>query len=757
LSSQGSLPPGTRLGPYELVALIGRGGGGEVYRAHDARLGRDVAVKTVRGGLTREEVRRLEVEARATAALSHTNIVAVYDVGSEAELAYVVTELLDGENLRAVVRRGPIPPALALDYARQIADALVAAHAKNIVHRDLKPENVFVLPGGRIKVLDFGLAKQMVADPGGALDTKSVLTIAGEVVGTPAYFAPEQARAQAVDQRTDIFSFGAVLHEMLSGTAPFRRDTLADTLAAVMRDAPPPLPAGVVEAVPGVDRIVSRCLDKDPAARFQTAADLRFALDAPAAVAPAPRPPAPRPVDPERLSWREQRKRDKAERRSGVRKRSPIWVALLVLFALRYGWSVGQKWMSPSNPASTKSEAPLSAVESIAVSEGFASRAPAMSEALGHLFERGRVQVKRTDATHLEVATSGNPAPYVSALKLADTLNGYRFADEPCVAQTADCAAPLFTGAGQSRTLASIDVQGASASGLLQWIATSSGWPVVFDGSLKGSVDLSLRNVPWDFIVRSCLELQGLDLATSRFGDVWIASSKARASEVAGDWISFWVVRPQHIRAADLEPTIRNYLTDRGALEINKRLGAVMILDQLDAFRDIARVIAAVDRRNLRDLEYPRRPADYSGTKMSIDFVKADLRAVVRAFTEVGGSNVVLNDSATKGKTVTASLHDVRWDNALAVILSANGMTSAVQGNAIVLTPSGTPAMDLQLETIPLVREDPSYMVELFNRALSRRGSISISMEPKTVVIRDTPASASRIAGWVRDLDHRTR
>jgi serine/threonine protein kinase len=233
-----SLAAGARLGPYEILSALGAGGMGEVYRARDPRLGRDVAIKTVRGLISHEQSQRLELEARATAALNHPNIVAVYDVGFASDLAYIVTELLEGETLHALLRRGPLDVPHAISMASQIADALAAAHAKGIVHRDLKPENVFVLPGGRIKVLDFGLAKLIAADDavGASLETMSALTVAGEVVGTAAYLAPEQARCGAVDFRADIFSFGCVLYEMLAGHSPFRADTFADTLIAILKE-----------------------------------------------------------------------------------------------------------------------------------------------------------------------------------------------------------------------------------------------------------------------------------------------------------------------------------------------------------------------------------------------------------------------------------------------------------------------------------------------------------------------------------------
>jgi hypothetical protein len=278
------LVPGSHLGPYEILAPIGAGGMGEVYRARDRRLGRDVALKIVSsaGSNDADHVRRFEQEAKAVAALNHPHILAVHDVGSENAVAYVVFELLEGKTLRERLTRGPIPVRKAVEYAVQIGRGLAAAHGRGIVHRDLKPENLFLTSDGQIKVLDFGLAK-LTDNPDADSDTAVTRTATqdGLVVGTAGYLSPEQARGQRADARSDVFAVGAILYEMLAGRPAFGGDSAADRLSAVLHHDPSDLASAAHEPVPtGLERIVRRCLEKDPEDRFQTARDVAFALDA---------------------------------------------------------------------------------------------------------------------------------------------------------------------------------------------------------------------------------------------------------------------------------------------------------------------------------------------------------------------------------------------------------------------------------------------------------------------------------------------
>jgi serine/threonine protein kinase len=283
------LSSGDRLGPYRIEGPLGAGGMGEVYRARDTRLDRDVAVKVVPAHLAAapEALARFEREAKSVAALSHPGILAIHDFGREGETSYAVMELLEGETLRYRLADGALPLRKAVDYAGQIAHGLAAAHARGVVHRDLKPENLFVTGDGRVKILDFGLARQDEV-PGGGSDTHSPTlaraTDPGSVLGTVGYMSPEQVRGQTADARSDIFSFGAVLHEMLTGRRAFQRETAAETMTAILKEEPVALASGTDTTAaglpPGLARLVSRCLEKNPEERFQSARDLAFALEA---------------------------------------------------------------------------------------------------------------------------------------------------------------------------------------------------------------------------------------------------------------------------------------------------------------------------------------------------------------------------------------------------------------------------------------------------------------------------------------------
>jgi len=279
-----TLATGNKLGPYEITATLGAGGMGEVYRARDGRLGRTVAVKVLPASFStdRDRLQRFVQEARAAAGLNHPNILSIFDIGEEKGAPYIVSELLEGETLREKVRTGPIPIRKAVDYALQTARGLAAAHDKGIVHRDLKPENLFVTDDGHVKILDFGLAKlTRPEDQSGAADAATVqaITDSGLVMGTAGYMSPEQVRAKAADQRSDLFSFGAILYEMISGKRAFHGESAADTMSAILKEEPPELSETARNVPPGLERIVRHCLEKNPAQRFQSARDLAFDLE----------------------------------------------------------------------------------------------------------------------------------------------------------------------------------------------------------------------------------------------------------------------------------------------------------------------------------------------------------------------------------------------------------------------------------------------------------------------------------------------
>jgi len=278
------LEAGTRLGDYEIQSLLGAGGMGEVYRARDLRLRRDVAVKVLPAVVSSdpERLRRFEQEAAAAAALNHPNLLAVHQLGTYAGAPYLVSELLEGETLREQIRRGRIAPRRAIDKGVQIAHGLVAAHEKSIVHRDLKPENLFLTKDGRVKILDFGLAKLTQAQPRSEPGAPTIgsETEPGMVMGTVGYMSPEQVRGQPADHRADIFAFGAILYEMLTGKRAFQKPTSPETMNAILNEDPPAMSSAAPRFPHSLQRIVHRCLEKNPERRFQSASDLAFALEA---------------------------------------------------------------------------------------------------------------------------------------------------------------------------------------------------------------------------------------------------------------------------------------------------------------------------------------------------------------------------------------------------------------------------------------------------------------------------------------------
>jgi len=277
-----ALNPGTKLGPYEVLAAIGAGGMGEVYCARDPRLNREVAIKVLPASFSSdsERLHRFQQEALAAAALNHPNILAVYDIGTQQDSPYIVSELLEGETLRERLRSGPLPVRKATEYATQIAQGLAAAHDKGILHRDLKPENIFITRAGRIKLLDFGLAKltQAPTNPEDS-ETRTIHSDAHVLLGTVGYISPEQVRGKPADARSDIFAFGAVLYEMISGKRAFHGETSTDTMSAILHGEPPELTETNRSVAPALERIVRHCLEKNPGERFHSAHDIAFDLE----------------------------------------------------------------------------------------------------------------------------------------------------------------------------------------------------------------------------------------------------------------------------------------------------------------------------------------------------------------------------------------------------------------------------------------------------------------------------------------------
>jgi serine/threonine protein kinase len=341
----GRLAAGAQLGPYEIVELLGSGGMGEVYRAQDPRLQRDVAIKVLPKAFAQDldRLRRFEHEARAASALNHPNILTVHDVGTQEATPYLVTELLQGQSLRDALRDGPLTIPKALDFGVQIARGLAAAHEQRIVHRDLKPENLFVTTDGRLKILDFGLARlapqrEANADTNAETATKG-LTRSGVMLGTVGYMAPEQVRGEEVDSRSDIFAFGCVLYEMLAGRRPFTGASAADSMSAVLRDEPAPVVELRSGLPPSVGSVVHHCLEKDPQRRYQSARDLAFALETLSAPGGA-RPDGRNTVRPAPPS----------------KRRLALWTLGAIAVAL-LGWGLGR--MTPGGTAPSANPRPV--------------------------------------------------------------------------------------------------------------------------------------------------------------------------------------------------------------------------------------------------------------------------------------------------------------------------------------------------------------------------------------------------------------
>jgi eukaryotic-like serine/threonine-protein kinase len=323
-----ALTNGTKLGPYEILAPLGAGGMGEVYRARDTRLDRTVAIKVLPESFANDadRLQRFEQEARVLSALNHPNLLAIYDIGKQGGVQYLVFEFLEGQTLRERLGGGPLPQRRSIEYALQIANGLSAAHDKGIVHRDLKPENVFITRDERVKILDFGLAKQApaaIAAPKDATLTGPAATAPGVVLGTVGYMSPEQVRAQVADHRSDIFSFGAMLYEMVSGKRAFRGESGVETMNAIVKEEPPELTDSGVRVSPGLERIVRRCLEKAPDRRFQSASDLAFAVETLSGASGAL--PAARPA-------------------KKIRYRSAVFAALAIILALSLGVFLGSRF-----------------------------------------------------------------------------------------------------------------------------------------------------------------------------------------------------------------------------------------------------------------------------------------------------------------------------------------------------------------------------------------------------------------------------
>ena len=735
------LAAGTTLGPYRVVSLLGSGGMGEVYRAQDPRLGRDVAIKVLPEAGDSDRLRRFESEARAASALQHPGILTVFDVGSQGGMPYVVSELLEGMTLRQRLGEGALPRDMAINYAGQVADALAAAHEGGVVHRDLKPENLFITRAGRVKILDFGLAKIRGARTDEqAPDTPTVSqTAPGVVMGTAGYMSPEQVRGMASDARSDIFSFGAVLYEMLTGRRAFRGQTAVETMAAILREEPPAL-SGATAGVPdGLTQIVSRCLRKDPGDRFATGRELTAALTAaPKAGMMEPTAPVLPPTAPSapRLgtAWRK------------PRVGATILSVMLIGAALYYRALRPRASSTPPSPVVASAEPTASEVVTLSRLGASPKTLDELQERLGTRTGAPQIALRLLDGKRIDVSGPHSQVRNAaSALRIQDALVGYRFPEHPSL---------FRTGADSSRPI-SFDFSGLPQARFLRIVAAAAHWPVVVDPSVQGSLTFALTEVPWDVAVRTVLDV--CQLRASRFGDVWIVSSKERAGEIERRELpQAYRRRPRRTTASAMAAALEAARGENGVVAANPRLNAVVIADRADAFPAYARIFAAVDRE-VGPLEFPRRNP-YTGLtiphKLSLDFQDGDLQDIFRLFADISGLNVVV-EPGIAGK-VTLIIEDVPWDNALDVILRSHGLGYQIDENLLRISRESKGGSEIAVETVTLRQEDPEFF-KPFARCLTPAGALHIETQSRTLIIRDVRERATWFRQFAEDIDREGR
>jgi hypothetical protein len=726
---------------------------GEVYRARHPQLGRDVAVKILGPDLigNRDAMARFEREARTASALNHPHIVHIYDIGDVdtplGPTRYIAMEYVAGETLRSRLRGGAQWQQL-VECLAQVADALAKAHGAGIVHRDLKPDNIMITADGYTKVVDFGLAKLMhesalvtTEDHAEPIHGRSR---AGAIVGTASYMSPEQAQGRPADARSDLFSFGCVLYEVLAGRAPFKGASALDILHAVVHDDPPSADALNPASPPELRAIAAHCLAKDPDKRPQTAAEVARDLRAfirtggsAATVTIDHRPGGDRFGMPPSLLW---------------------LLAAVVMAAVLAG--IG--WMAYDG-TSPNAAAPVQPDDAAKAGRGqrqtIAVSKPVDDRLIAAMFPASRVSVKRVDATHLEVeAPDDRMSNVVSVIRMADALKNHRFFDEPAINGTGPGTGSFFAGPGQSKMRVSLNVREASVRELLQLIAKSVGWPVIFDPSVDGVATLAMDDVPWDLVVRSCLEFQGADLTATRIGDVWLVSSRARAAEIVNGWLSVWIAQARRINATDLSRALAPARSERGLILANPRLNAVVIVDRFDTFRDYARILATIEGVGADTITVPQSTRRYAGRRVSFDIRRANLASVLRTFGEISGLNVVVErlppraDGSPSTDAFSGSVTEARWDNVFDVVLLASSMEYVMRDKLVHVTPAGRDVTDAMVETMTLTREDPGFF-EPFSRYLTPRGALSFERTTRTLVIRDVGHRVRDIRAWVRAVD----
>jgi eukaryotic-like serine/threonine-protein kinase len=763
-----ALARGTRLGRYEILAALGSGGMGEVYRARDPRLQRDVAVKVVASETAADASRlaRLEQEALATARLNHPNILAVYDVGVDGTAPYIVSELLEGQSLRARLAEGALPVRKALEYTVQLTRGLAAAHAAGIIHRDLKPENVFVTRDGHVKILDFGLAKLTASAPTNATRMPTAIaTEPGAVLGSVAYMAPEQVRGQGADHRADIFAVGAMLYEMLTGRRPFDGVSPADTMSAILKDDPPEIARAGVAVPPSLDRLVRRCLEKDPADRFHSTHDLGLALEALATPSSDVGVPAERAA---------------AERRGRPLRASAVLLVLLACVPLAFLFGrITAPTVGDREPAAGPAFQRLTFRRGTIESARFAPDGRTIIYAAGwdggplDLFstlpgstESRSLQLGATSV--LSISPSGEmallmrrepaaPLETVGTLARAPLAGGVPRELVEGVAQAdwnADGSALAIVhriGATRERLEYPIDTPLYETAGWIGEIRISAdGDRVAFiDHALQdaaaGDVTVVDRRGTKKVLSRGWLRIAGL--AWSPRGDeIWFAATRVGSSRA--------------VYAVDLEGRERLILRVAGALTLHDVAHDGRLLLTSDVFRREmrARAPAAETERDLSWLDYSV-PRDISRDGTQVLFHEAG-----EGGGEAGGLYVRRTDGAPAVRladAVSGSLSaDGRWalgvrrqDRTMLMIPTGVGDTRTLDRG--VVSPTTTAAKLLGAQHVVFVGQEPGHGTRVYMQSIA--GKDTRALTPEGVSFRNGEAPAAPDGRFVAAHDPNRR
>ena len=663
-----------------------------MYRARDTLLQRDVAIKLLLTASSAADRERFFREARATARLHHPNIVTIYDAGEDRNGLYLVLEFVDGVSLASVIGC-EIAADRAVAIVAQVMSALTAAHSAGIVHRDIKPANILVTAGDQVKVADFGIAR---------IAGESPLTVAGGVVGTPRYMAPEQIEGGEVTAAADIFALGVVAYQMLSGTLPFRGDSFSEFAANVARGRWVRVPAETVARAPQLWRTIEHMLQSDPVRR-PTAEELLVMLGG---------KPAPRS------------------------RRPLVSAAFLVAVAIVAGGFYFARWHS---------EPPTAPIPHARVHLAHATTADVIAAIRSPNLPGGPVRVHAVDKTNIDIeAPQPDLARAVTSAQIIDALAGYRFAVEP----------NLFV--GPTASTRRISSSGSFVVGdFLFLIARAAKWPLVQDVSVKkiarAVVAVEAQDAPWDEVVLSLIN--SLDLSLWRDGNVWIVESQQRRRErersLPRMWISFRMDNRKD--TAVVATALRPLLSERGAVAVLPPRDRLVVFDTSERVNEIRRVVSEMDRTP-SDVRAQAGQTVYRGEPISMNLHDADVVDMIKTFGELTGVSFVI-DPTVRG-TVSLNFADVPWDNAFHAILQSQGLAYTKEGQVFRIAPEtkqlNGPAV---VESIHLAHVKPTFFHSFADAVKPEIEIVLTDDASSTIVLRGTKASvAAQIANF-RNID----